>query len=101
MSTAPLTAVSIIATDVEVGRGFEVAKAYLSASAAKYASRRPDNAKLGLKFVTWGNQGIVDESTWRAGDGCEVDTMMNLFGAWMEVGWGIARRWMIECEASE
>ena len=31
-----------------------------------------------------GNPGIVDESTWRAGDGCGVDTMMSLFGAWVE-----------------
>ena len=94
MSTTPLTAVSIIATDVGIGWGFEVAKAYWSVSAAEgggvgdeYASRRPDSAKVGLKVCdmgrTWrrGNPGIVDENTGRAGDGCEVDTRTNLFVA--------------------
>ena len=66
----------------------------MSASAAEdggvgdeYASRRPDSAKM--RFVVgdigrvWrrGNSGVVDENTWRAGDGCEVDTMMKLFDA--------------------
>ena len=57
----------------------------------EYASRRPDSAKMGFEACdigwTWrrGNSGIVDENTWRAGDGCEVDTMMKLFDAWMDV----------------
>jgi hypothetical protein len=108
VSTAPLTAVSIIATDVLVGRGFEVAKAYLSASAGDdYASRGPDSAKVGFEVCdtgrTWrrGNPGIVGGNTWRGGDGCEVDAMMNLFWSLDGRCVGIARRWMIECEASE
>lgn len=55
--------------------------------ADEYASRRPDSAKMRFEVCdmgrTWrrGNSGIVDENTWRAGEGCEVETTMKLFDA--------------------
>jgi len=73
----------------------------------EYASRRPDSAKVGLEVCemgrTWrrGNSRDVDENTWRAGEGCEVATMMKLFDAWTDVAWGTVRRWMIFREAGE